>query len=244
MKKGNQKAKKLAVFDIDGTIFRSSLLIELVNGLVEDGVFPKKAKKEMEADYLAWLNRIGHYNKYVMQVVNIHQKYIKGCSERKVRETAKRVVEWHKDRVYRYTRDLVKQLKREGYYLVVISGSPEYIVSPFSKYMHFDAAFGWGLEVKRGVFTGKSVDRDPVEGKEKVLRQFVEKAKFKVDLRRSIAVGDSESDIPMLSSVGRPIAFNPSDTLAEYAQEKCWKIVVERKNVIYEIDKCTLRGAL
>ncbi len=38
----------LAVFDIDGTIFRSSLVIQLSNALVEHGVFPKAAKKEIE----------------------------------------------------------------------------------------------------------------------------------------------------------------------------------------------------
>jgi HAD superfamily hydrolase (TIGR01490 family) len=244
MGKKGKKKRKLAVFDIDGTIFRSSLLIELVNGLVEDGVFPRKAKKEMEADYLAWLNRIGHYNSYIMQVVNIHQKYIKGCAHKEVHETAKRVVDWHKDRVYRYTRDLAKQLRREGYYLVVISGSPDYIVSMFAKHMHFDATFGWGLEVKKGIFTGKHLNRDSVNSKEKVLRDFISSAKFGIDLRRSIAIGDSESDIPMLESVGRPIAFNPSDTLAEYAKKKGWKIVVERKNVVYEISDCNLWGAV
>ncbi len=244
MRKKVSKKRKLAVFDIDGTIFRSSLLIELVNGLVEDGVFPKKAKKEMEADYLAWLNRIGHYNTYIMQVVDIHKKYIKGCSQKKVHETAKRVIDWHKDRVYRYTRDLAKQLRREGYYLVAISGSPDYIVSMFAKYMHFDAAFGWKLEVKQGVFTGKNVNRDTVDDKAKVLREFVANAKFRVDLKNSIAVGDSEGDIPMLTSVGQPIAFNPAGTLAQYAKNKDWKIVVERKNVIYEINDCVLRDGI
>lgn len=244
MAKKAQKKRKLAVFDIDGTIFRSSLLIELVNGLVEDGIFPKKAKKEMEADYLAWLNRIGHYNKYIMQVVNIHQKYIKGCSEKEVHATAKRVIDWHKDRVHRYTRDLARQLKREGHHLIVISGSPDYIVSMFAKYMHFDDAFGWGLEVRHGIFTGKSTSRESVDDKAKVLKHFIANAKFPIDLRNSIAVGDSEGDIPMLHSVGRPIAFNPASTLAQYAKNQGWKIVVERKNVIYEISDCVLRDGI
>lgn len=244
MVKKISKKRKLAVFDIDGTIFRSSLLIELVNGLVEDGVFPRRAKKEMEADYLAWLNRKGDYTTYVMQVVNIHKKYIAGCTQKEVYETARKVIGWQKDRVYRYTRDLLKELRREGYYLVAISGSPDYIVKMFAKYMRFNASFGWGLEAKNGVFTGKNTDREPVKNKEKVIQKLAAGLKFKVDMHNSIAVGDSESDIAMLEIVGNPIAFNPANTLAEHAQRRCWKIVVERKNVIYEIDKCTLRGAL
>ena len=32
--------RKVAVFDVDGTIFRSSLLIQLVERLIADGLFP------------------------------------------------------------------------------------------------------------------------------------------------------------------------------------------------------------
>jgi phosphoserine phosphatase len=39
----------------------------------------------------------------------------------------------------------------------------------------------------------------------------------------------------MLSSVGNPIAFNPNDALAAHAKKYGWKIIVERKNVIYDL---------
>lgn len=238
-----EKKRKLAVFDIDGTIFRSSLLIELVNGLVDDGVFPRRAKKEMEADYLAWLDRKGHYNKYIMQVVSIHLKYIRDCKQNDVHETAKRVIDWQRDRVYRFTRDFIKRLKKEGYLIVAISGSPDYIVKMFAKYMKFDAAFGQVLEVKNGHFTGNILNRDTIDNKEKVLKKFIGESKLSIDVKRSIAVGDSEGDIPMLEAVGNPIAFNPSSVLADYAKKKCWKIIVERKDVAYEIRDCILRNS-
>ena len=52
----------------------------------------------------------------------------------------------------------------------------------------------------------------------------------------SIAVGDSESDIAMLASVESPIAFNPTKQLLAHAQAAGWKVVIERKNVIYELE--------
>ena len=55
------------------------------------------------------------------------------------------------------------------------------------------------------------------------------------DLKKSLAVGDTESDIEMLSAVGRPIAFNPNLQLAKYAQDQKWEIVVERKDVVYKL---------
>jgi len=37
--------KKVAIFDIDGTIFRSSLLIELTDALIQEDIFPSKVEK-------------------------------------------------------------------------------------------------------------------------------------------------------------------------------------------------------
>ena len=51
----------------------------------------------------------------------------------------------------------------------------------------------------------------------------------------SIAVGDSPSDIAMLELVEKPIAFNPTGDLYELALEKKWPIIVERKNVVYDL---------
>ena len=60
-------------------------------------------------------------------------------------------------------------------------------------------------------------------------------AKHGLSYDESIAVGDSESDIPMLEAVSTPIAFNPTKALYEHARAAGWKIVVERKNVVYEL---------
>ena len=54
-------------------------------------------------------------------------------------------------------------------------------------------------------------------------------------LKDSIAVGDSDSDIPMLSYVEKPIAFNPSRELYEHAKLNNWDVVIERKNVVYKL---------
>ena len=42
--------------------------------------------------------------------------------------------------------------------------------------------------------------------------------------------------LPLMRHVGRPIAFNPSLPLARTARRNGWPIVVERKDVVYDID--------
>ena len=227
--------KRLAVFDIDGTIFRSSLLISLVEGLIQEGVFPASVKKEIEKDYLEWINRKGHYSNYISKVVKVYIKYLKGSKEDRLKNVAKRVILKDKDKVYRFTRDLARDLKRKNYFLLAISGSPSYMVSYFADEMGFDQYFASEFEVKKGVFTGKSLLL-PAEGsKGELLKKFISMSKTNFDLKNSIGVGDEIGDVKMLELVGKPIAFNPTLELARYAKKRGWRIVVERKDVVYDV---------
>lgn len=235
------KKIKLAIFDIDGTIFRSSLLIELFNELVRRGVFPKKASQEVEKKYIAWLNRKGHYNDYLIKLVQVHYHYQAGCTVKQIEPAIRAVIAWQKDRVYRYTRDLVQTLRQKKYYLLAISNSQESMVQQFARELHFDAAIGRQPEVMGGIYTGRTVIGGtpfPITShidKIEILKQFIADQKFDVDLTRSIMVGDSEGDLPLLSYVGQPMAFNPSEPLARHAKRKGWQIIIERKDVVYRI---------
>ena len=230
----NLHPKKLAVFDIDGTIFRSSLVIELSHALVEAEIFPMAAKKEIAKEYLAWLDRKGTYEAYINKVVKIYLKHITGQRYIQVKRIAENIINYQKDRVYRYTRDLIKKLKKQGYFLVAISGSPSYIVEAYAKAIGFDVFFGTEIEVKSGKFTGEIVNVDSAFHKAKIVKNLAAKYKS-ISLKKSVAVGDTEGDVAMLSLVGNPIAFNPNYNLAKVAKKKGWKIVIERKDVILEI---------
>jgi len=234
--------KRIGFFDIDGTIFRSSLLIELLNGLVRAGVFPKKAEKEMEEDYLAWLDRKGSYDNYLGKVINIYDRNIKGKMEEDIIKVVREVLELEKNKVYRFTRDLVNSMKKDGFILVAISGSPNFIVKPFAEYMGFDACYGSVFRTDAGAFTGDVENNDLWKDKRAVVEQFIKGAGFAADMEHSTAVGDSGADIPMLEAVGRPIAFNPDYVLADHAKRKGWQIIVERKNVVFEIKECTIKS--
>lgn len=225
---------KLAIFDIDGTIFRSSLIIELINGLVQSGIFSVQAKKDLEKEYLAWLDRKGSYEAYINKVVKIYAKYIAGKSFARVSKVAQEVISFQKDRVYRFTRDLIKRLKKQGYLLVAISGSPSYIVEGYAKAIGFGRFFGTEPEIKQGRFTGKIASLDSAYNKAKLVKGLAAENP-RINLKQSVAVGDTESDIAMLGLVGKPIAFNPNLQLARYAKQRGWQMVVERKDVIYNI---------
>ncbi|MBL8030207.1 MAG: HAD family phosphatase [Candidatus Doudnabacteria bacterium] len=223
---------KFAIFDIDGTIFRSSLVIELCLALVRKKVFPKKALDEIQFEHTAWLNRQGSYEAYINKVVKIYIKHIEGKSFSKVKKVAKQVISAQKDMTYRFTRGLITKFKKQGYVLVAISGSPSYIVEEYAKVVGFDECYGTELWVEKGKFTGRVKNLDPAFKKALVVKKLLNKYNNS-DLKNSVAVGDTEGDTAMLKLVGRAIAFNPNMHLAKIARKNNWEVVVERKDVIY-----------
>jgi len=70
--------QKVAIFDVDGTIFRSSLLIQVVNRLIEKKVFPTETRAIYEEEYERWLNREGDYQEYIDAVVKAFVGHLKG----------------------------------------------------------------------------------------------------------------------------------------------------------------------
>ncbi len=225
--------RPLAVFDIDGTLFRSSLVIELVEKLIEDRVFPRTARDVYEEARLNWIERKGDYESYIMKVVESFGTHIHGIAYGVVADAAGEVIEGKKDRVYRYTRDLITQLKKDGYFLLAISHSPKLIVDGFGYEHGFDKTYGTLYETGASdAFTGSHQDFHIIGNKGNIIRRVLEKEN--VTLTNSVGVGDTESDIPFLEMVTRPICFNPNKKLFMHAKRMKWKVVVERKDVIYD----------
>ncbi len=223
--------KKVAIFDIDGTIFRSSLLIEITDALIQSGVFPSSARKIYAKSYKNWLDRRDSYDKYIGGVVKSFEKHIKGVKHEKFLAIAKKVVAFHQNRVYRHTRDLIQKLRKKNYYLLAISKSPREIVEEFCKKLGFDKVYGLVYEIKNEKFTGRTLYWDLMSDKAKILRRAVKKENL--TLKKSMGVGDSESDIAFLKLVERPICFNPNSKLYRRAKRSGWSVVIERKDVIY-----------
>ncbi len=225
--------QKVAVFDIDGTVFRSSLFINLVEKMIENGIFPPDVREMYIKEQDEWLERRGDYEVYLRSVIEMFENEIKGIVYTDVADVAGEVIEEMKGYVYKYTRDLVRELKKRGYYMLAISRSPKFIVDGFGYEMGFDKTYGIFFSTgASGRFTGEIENEELIMNKGTILKRVVQREGL--TLAGSIAVGDTESDLPMLEIVDNPIVFNPNKTLYREAKRNKWKVVVERKNVIYE----------
>ncbi len=227
--------QKVAFFDIDGTLFRSSLLIELVEALISEGIFPAEARDVYHHERRQWLDREGSYDAYIAALIDAFLQHIKGVHYGTFADVGKRVVARNQKRVYRYTRDLIRELKRDGYFLVAISQSPKTVLDAFCKDYGFDKVYGRIYEIgPQDRFTGEVQDEHLIENKANIVARVFERH---TDLTKdgAVAVGDTDGDIPLLSSVARPICFNPNAELYKHAKKAGWEVVVERKDVIYTL---------
>jgi len=228
--------KKLAIFDIDGTIFRKNLHFVLINELVFLKVFPKKVKNILVDVYAEWLEHEGTYENYRMALVDLYSKHIKGCKKEDILKASREVINFHEKRTYIFAENLISKLKKENYNIIAISGSPIEVVEEYNKkHLKFDKAFGSMYELnKEGIYTGK-VFFEPTKNKGEVAKQYA--AENGIDFKDSYGMGDTESDASFLKLVENPIVFNPNKNLKEIGEKENWRIVVEKKDVIYEINK-------
>ena len=65
-----------AIFDIDGTIFRDSLLLKHMEKCVSYDVFPNSVNAEIKFHKNAWENRELDYDDYLYIAATLYTKYI------------------------------------------------------------------------------------------------------------------------------------------------------------------------
>lgn len=227
--------KKFAAFDIDGTLIRWQLFHAMTDHLAKEGIVDKKLYQQSKNARMAWKKREHNhsFSDYEKTHIKAHDAVLTKLTSSKMEQIAHSVFEEYKDQAYRFTSSLIVELKNKGYFLMAISGSQSEIVKKIADYYGFDDSVGTTYEQIKGHFSGKkklgSLD------KATTLRTLIEK--HRLTTAGSVAVGDSSSDISMLEIVETPIAINPEKSLFEHAKKAGWKIVIERKNVIYELEQ-------
>ena len=224
--------KKFAVFDIDGTLIRWQLYHAVVNRLAAAQLLGDHTYDQIRAARLKWKERERPFSEYESTLVRQFLPMLPKLNVQEYERVVREIWDEYHDQTYIYTRNLIKKLRKDGYFLLIISGSPSEIIELLAKYYGFDdfvaCVFNRSSD---GHFTGAVTQ--PVHDKKLALQTLVKK--HDLDWRGSVAVGDSALDIAMLSQVERPIAFNPDQKLFDAARKQGWQIVVERKDVVYDL---------
>jgi HAD superfamily hydrolase (TIGR01490 family) len=228
-------SRPFAAFDIDGTVIRWQLYHAIGDAMLKRGIISETAFEPVKQARMNWKKRTGNdgFKQYEATLVACFDQVIAGLPAATFEAIAKEVFNEYCDQVYTYTRDMIRNLKTQGYLLLAISGSPASVVRLFVEHYGFDDFAATEYPVEDGKLLGtKAVS---IGRKAQLLKALVEK--HGASYQRSVAVGDSEGDIGMLELVERPIAINPSQGLLDRAIQSGWEVVLERKNVIYRLEQ-------
>jgi phosphoserine phosphatase len=120
---------------------------------------------------------------------------------------------------------LIKQARKEGHKIVVMSEGLEHIVKPVIQELDgIDHLVCNRLEFKNELATGKLLE--PVIGGHdggRWVREYADE--HNIDLAASVAYAAHGADLLLLAAVGGPCAVNPDFTLRRAAQEADWPVM-------------------
>ena len=160
----------------------------------------------------------------------------KGVSTSEAASIADRINSEHVEKaVYPEAARYAKQLRYDGYKIVLVTSQPDWLVAPLAKSMGASRVIGSRLEVDEsaGTFTGGSLADDADDdgqgaldgpGEQTLVRRVrAFAASAGVDLAKSIAYGYGERDLPLMRVCGKAYAVSPDAAVASAASENGWQ---------------------
>lgn len=114
--------------------------------------------------------------------------------------------------------------KAQGHEIWLLTASPQGLASVMARDLTLTGAIGTTLEEKDGAFTGE-IDGELLHGPLKAKAAVQHALESGVNLAHCYAYSDSAADIPLLESVGHPVAVNPDHALLAHATELSWPIL-------------------
>ncbi len=195
---------KLIVFDIDGTITRHVSSWRYIHESL--GLWDVLAKKYQQQFLAGEIN----YRKFC----ELDAAHWKGIEAKQMYQIFKNV------RYSKNAREVLKRLKEHGFKLAAVSTGLQFVTEKIKEELKFDYVLGNRLNVYRGKLTGGVKVNISHGAKGLTFRGILEK--FSIKPEETIAVGDSEGDIPMIKLAGYSIAFNSScEELSSVVDYEC-----------------------
>ena len=119
----------------------------------------------------------------------------------------------------------VYEHRRNGHILVLISASVRYYLQPVAEDLGFHHLLCTDLETDAaGLLTGRPLGPICLDSHKKVGAEKLA-CTTGIDLNASYAYGNHQSDIPLLETVGHPVAVEPTLSLEKVAAERNWPIM-------------------
>jgi len=239
--------KKLAIFDLDGTLITSHLWL----GIVKHHL---KTKENLFSVFWYLFSHMALAPFWKMKLIPTEKYYkswgqdlaltMKGIKT----DRAKVIFEWLSDQYLLPTskKNVLERLKKhqeEGFLTILTSGSFQDLIKIIASRLDIDFGIGTELDYYPPTTLQKSHPPNPKkvipayytgkiilpfcfgQGKAEKVKKFLSEKNLKINFKESFAYSDSIFDLPMLELVGNPVAVEPDKKLLEIAKNKGWQII-------------------
>ena len=153
-----------AVFDLDGTVFKFTVLEQFVNRLCAEAIFDP-LPHEVEAARLTWKageNNEANYKEHTSRLVRFFIGQVANQQTVLLRQVAESVAEQEAYRRWDITRNIIDTL-RPTHNVMAISLMPDWLMPPFTQDLGFVARLGSTYVMQDGSFTGEAYSIDKAE---------------------------------------------------------------------------------
>ncbi|HSK23927.1 MAG TPA: HAD family hydrolase [Egicoccus sp.] len=216
-------ATEAAFFDLDKTIIAGSSTLVMGRTLMKDGLIsPSTVVKSLYAQVVYQL--VGADHEKMEQMRHVALELTRGWEaervRRLVRETMETVIA---PLAYAEALDLIAEHQRAGRDVWIISSSGEEIVEPFAEFLRVRDVIATrsGID-EAGCYDGTLEFYAYAGAKANAIRQVAEVRGY--ELSKSFAYSDSITDLPMMTTVGHPVAVNPDRELRAAATAMSWAV--------------------
>ncbi|MGH8983786.1 MAG: HAD family hydrolase [Acidimicrobiia bacterium] len=214
-----------AFFDLDKTIIAKSSVLAFGKPFYREGLLSRRAiAKSVYAQVVYML--VGADEQKMEKLRAAMAAMTRGWNREHiasiVRETLTEVIE---PIIYAEALELFDDHHAAGREVVIVSSSPTEVVEPLAEFMGADRAIATRAAVdENGNYTGELEFYAYGDSKAVAIRRLAEHDG--IDLDGSYAYSDSITDLPMLETVGHPVAVNPDKDLARLARTREWDVRV------------------
>ena len=220
--------QKIVVFDIDNTLYDGTMGVDLLKGLMKEGVFPPEAGKQI----ISWVRdyRDDKMDRYDLfdKVYPLYSKSIKGSTPEYHQEIANQVYSVVRERVFSFSGDLVKFFKDLNFITIALTGSSYEMAHCICNDLGIELYDGAKSVTQDGIFNGDFLGAPSrSEIKKKYLLDILDKNIITPDFDNSFAIGDSESERDLFNLVGNAVVFNPHPAFAEEVAKSDWTVANE-----------------
>jgi HAD superfamily hydrolase (TIGR01490 family) len=216
--------KAAAFFDLDKTLMAGSSGMQFAKVAARHGVVNRRQLARWAVDHLRYRLR-GASDEDTAEVLRAARELITGIRRIEIDRMGPEVMAGILPRVYPQMLAEVNAHQDAGRPTFIVSAAGNEIVRSLAQVLRMDGGIGTAYEVDaEGRFTGR-FDGPFVYGEGKVEAMQAYATEHEIDLSASHAYSDSASDLPMLRSVGNPVAVNPDPELAAVAKKEGWQVM-------------------